>query len=87
MEKVVYLILGREKDTFKPLYVGECEKTEKNDFFTQNDKFQCWIKTAGAEEFLYLAILPRFESNEADRKRIVNKTISHYKPVCNVNKE
>lgn len=86
MEKVVYLILAREKDTFKPVFVGECEKTEKKDFFIKNDKFKCWLRVAGNEDSLYLSILPRFETDEEDRKRIVNKTISHYQPTCNVEK-
>ncbi|MDX1533798.1 MAG: hypothetical protein R3230_06315, partial [Nitrosopumilaceae archaeon] len=40
MEKVVYLIMSRDKDRFNIIYADECEKTEKNDFFTQNDQFK-----------------------------------------------
>ena len=83
MEKVVYLIMSRDKDRFNIIYADECEKTEKNDFFTQNDQFKCWIKNGGYEENLYLSIFPMFEADEHDRKRVVEKIISGYKPICN----
>ena len=83
MEKVVYLIMSRDKDRFSIIYADDCEKTEKNDFFTQNDQFKCWIKNGGYEENLYLAILPMFDSEDVERKRVLNKIISGYKPICN----
>ena len=83
MEKVVYLIMSRDKDRFNIVYVDDCEKTEKTDFFTQNDNFKCWLQKGGREENLYLAILPMFEAEEYDRKRVVHKIVSSYKPVCN----
>jgi hypothetical protein len=85
MEKVVYLIFSRKKDSFKIIYVSDCEKTEEKDFFVKNLNFQCWIKTAGSEDSLYLAILPLFESNQTQRKRVVNKILLHYHPKCNAN--
>ena len=58
-------------------------QTEKTDFFTQNDKFKCWIQHAGSEKMLYLAIYPMPDSQETDRERITQKIISKYKPPCN----
>ena len=83
MEKVVYLIMSREKDRFNIIYADECEKTEKTDFFTQNEKFKCWLQHGGREDNLYLCIFPMFEAEEYDRKRVVDKIISGYKPPCN----
>ncbi len=83
MEKVVYLIFGRKKDSFNIIYVGECEKTAKKNFFVNNSNFKCWIKTAGSDDSLYLAILPMFESNQLARKRIINKILLHFHPPCN----
>ena len=83
MEKVVYLIFSRKKDSFSIIYVGDCEKTEEKSFFVNNSNFQCWIKTAGSEESLYLAILPMFESDQNKRKGIIDKIRLHYHPVCN----
>ena len=84
MEKVVYLILTREKDTFNILYVGDCEKTEDNGFFVQNPSFKTWINKTGSEKFLYLAILPLFDSDSKTRKQIVSKIVSRYKPQSNM---
>lgn len=85
MEKVVYLILSRVKDSFNIVYVGDCEKTEEKDFFVSNPNFKCWIKTAGSENSLYLAILPMFESNQNTRKAVINKILQRYNPACNEN--
>ena len=83
MEKVVYLIFSRTKDSFNIIYAGDCEKTDEKSFFTDNSDFQCWIKTAGSEDSLYLAILPMFESSEKKRKTVLNKIMSRYNPPCN----
>ena len=85
MEKIVYLILSRAKDSFNMVYVGDCEKTEEKDFFVSNPNFKCWINTAGSENSLYLAILPMFDSNQNVRKSVINKILQKYKPPCNEN--
>ena len=84
MDKVVYIIFGRDKSGFIPLYVNESDKTEQDDFFTKNDNFKCWIQHAGNEDLLYLSILPLWESEEQERKRIVDKIISKYRPLCQI---
>lgn len=83
MEKLVYLILSRDKDKFNIVYVGDCEKTEDKLFFLQHSQHKCWVKHSGSEKSLYLAILPLFESNSERRKIIFQKIIAHYKPLCN----
>ncbi len=83
MEKLVYLILSRDKDKFNILYVGECEKTDDKSFFIQHSRYKCWVQHSKSETSLHLAILPLFESNDAHRQNIVNKIISRYKPLCN----
>jgi hypothetical protein len=85
MDEVVYAILARVKDTFNIIYMAESDKTTKADFFTSNDKFKCWITHAGNEDNLYLSIYPMWDSEKAERERIVNKAISRYQPVCNTN--
>ena len=82
MDKVVYIIFKQNKSGFIPLHAGESDKTDQKDFFTQNDNFKCWIQHAGNEESLYLAILPLRESEAPVRKRIVDKIISKYRPLC-----
>ena len=83
MEKLVYLILSKDKDRFNIIYVGDCEKTEENSFFVQHSQFKCWVKESGSEQALHLAILPLFESSKEKRKNILNKIVSRYKPPCN----
>jgi len=83
MEKVVYLIFSRKKDSFNIIYVGDCEKTVEKNFFENNSTFKCWLQTAGSEDSLYLAILPMFDSSESKRKGIINKILVHYHPTCN----
>ena len=82
MDKVIYIIFNQDKSGFIPLYVDESDKTDQNDFFTQNDNFKCWIQHAGTEDNLYLSILPLWESEKLERKRIVTKIISKYRPLC-----
>ena len=84
MDKVIYIIFNQDKSGFIPLYVGESDKTEQNDFFAQNDNFKCWIQHAGGEDNLHLSILPLWESEELERKRIVAKIISKYRPLCQI---
>jgi hypothetical protein len=83
MEKVIYLIFSRKKDSFNIIYVGDCEKTVEINFFKNNSNFKCWIQKAGSEDLLYLAILPMFESNQSSRKAIVSKILLRYHPPCN----
>jgi hypothetical protein len=84
MDKVIYIIFNQDKFGFIPLYVGESSKTDQNDFFTKNDNFKCWIQHAGSEDNLHLSILPLWESDEPERKRIVEKIISKYRPLCQI---
>jgi hypothetical protein len=85
MEKVVYLILSRTKDSFNIVYVGDCEKTEEKNFFIENSNFKCWVQKAGSEHSLYLAILPMFDSSSSARAAVIGKIIQRYKPACNEN--
>jgi len=83
MEKLVYLILSRDKDKFNIIYVGDCEKTDDKSFFVQQSHFKCWVQQSGSEKSLYLAILPMFESSDDYRHNVLNRIMTHYKPPCN----
>ena len=84
VEEIVYVLFSRIKDAFSILYVGESDKTNESDFFTKNEKFKCWVSHAGSYENLYLAIYPMWNSQKEEREQIVKKTITKYKPVCNM---
>ena len=83
MNKLIYLLFSKTKNGFNMLYASQVKKTEKTDFFIQNEKFKCWLQHAGSEDLLYLAIYPMPDSEESDRERIVPKIISKYRPPCN----
>jgi len=83
MEKLVYLILSRDKDQFSIVYVDDCEKTEDRAFFVQHRQFKCWASQTSSEKSLYLAVLPMFESNKEHRQNVLQKIIARYKPKCN----
>jgi hypothetical protein len=83
MEKVIYLIFSRNNDSFNIIYVGDCEKTDKDDFFENNENFTNWTQITGSKD-LYLAILPMFESDSFTRQVIIEKIRRAYKPICNV---
>ena len=84
MDKVVFVILDRNKDLFNIIYIDQSEKTTENDFFTKHKKFKCWINHAGSERNLYLSIYPMMDSDEKERQKLVNKALERYKPVCNM---
>ncbi len=83
MEKLVFLIMSRDQDKFNIVYVGDCEKTDDESFFTQHSYFKCWVQQSRSEKSLYLAILPMFESTTDYRKNIINKIKIRYNPPCN----
>jgi len=83
MEKVVYLIMSRQKDSFNIIYAGDCEQTSDGDFFTRHSSFKCWT-ASHSENSLYLAILPMFESGNDARKNVLDRIISRYRPACNL---
>ena len=83
MEKLVYLIMSRDKDKFNLIYVGDCEKTEDKSFFVQHSQFKCWVEQSGSEKSLHLAILPLFDSPDDYRKGVIQRIMERYKPPCN----
>lgn len=87
MEKVVFLILSRTKDSFNIIYVGDCDKTNEKNFFISNTNFKCWIQQAGSENSLYLAILPMFNSPPSARMAVIKKILQRYQPLCNENSD
>jgi len=84
MDEVIYVLFGKIKEGYTMIYADQSEKVTENNFFIKNDKFKCWLQHAGSENQLYLSIYPMWDSEKDDRERIVQKIISKYKPVCNI---
>lgn len=87
MDRVLYLLLRKSKETYQIIYAGESEKTEDTAFFTKNDKFKCWLQNAGNEDNLYLSIYPMWDSTPQERQRLLKKIISAFNPPCNESKD
>ena len=83
MEKVVYVILSRNKDQFQIVYADVCESTDDASFFVSNDTFSCWMKQSGSENNTYLAIYPMFDASPDDRLYVLDKILRSMKPPCN----
>ena len=84
MDKVVFVILSRNKDLFNIIYINQSEKTNDTAFFIKHKKFKCWLTHAGSEKNLYLSIYLMPESDEKERQKLVNKALARYKPICNL---
>ncbi len=84
MDEVVYVLFGKIKEGYTMIFTDQTEKVTEDNFFIKNEKFKCWLQHAGSESQLYLSIYPMWNSEKDDRERIVQKIISKYKPVCNV---
>lgn len=83
MEKVVYVVLAREKDRFHLMYADVCEHTDDKSFLVSNESFKCWIEKAGSEQNLYLSILPMFDSDSGQRRFVLDRIVHSTKPPCN----
>lgn len=81
MGELVYLVMSREKDRFRMLYAGDCDRTDDRAFFVQHPQFKCWIKESGSEDALHLAVYAVPGSEE--RGRILGRITSSYRPPCN----
>jgi len=83
MEKVVFLIMSRQNDSFNIIYAGDCDKTSDEEYLTAHSSFKCWTDNSGSEKSLYVAIFPTFEFGNEEREKILDRIITRYHPVCN----
>ena len=83
MGDLVYLVLSRSKDRFNILYVDDCAHTDDKAFFVQHKQFKCWAEKAGSDSALYLAVFPMKDSKSEQRRLIMRRILSVYRPLCN----
>jgi len=67
----------------KPIYFGQSEDLSERGFIKSHHKYKDWIKTAGEEEHIFIAIYQMLGSTEEERKTIEAELIAKYQPVCN----
>lgn len=83
MGDLVYLVLSRSKDRFNILYVDDCAHTDDKAFFVQHRQFKCWAEKAGSDSALYLAVFPMKDSKSEQRRLVMRRVLSVYRPLCN----
>jgi len=83
MGELVYMIMGRDKDRFNMLYVGDCDNTDDKAFFVQHEQFKCWVERAGSDTSLYLAVFPMKDSDAKRRQTVLSRIVANYHPPCN----
>lgn len=83
----VYAILVPDQ-TYRPMpfrviYFGESGDMSERGFLKGHRKYSCWIREAGSEESLYIAVYPMPKSTPEQRRAVESKLISEVGPVCN----
>jgi len=85
----VYSILRGKTDgryiSHNVIYFGESGNLLEREVLDKHPKYQCWLKWAGSKSNTYISVYPMLDSNEEDRKKIVEELIKVYNPVCNQN--
>ena len=76
----LYLIL--RKDDGMIIYVGESGNLEDRDFWRGHHKYNCWVRVAGAEKNLAIALYPMVDSTPVQRKELESSLVRKLQPLC-----
>ena len=68
---------------FRVIYFGESRNMSARGFFRGHPRYPCWIREAGSEQSLYIAVYPMSESTPEQRRAVADRLISEIAPVCN----
>ena len=68
---------------FAVVYFGESGNMSERGFLRSHEKFPCWIRQAGSESNLYIAVYLMPNSTVDQRRAIEAELINQYKPNCN----
>jgi hypothetical protein len=83
----VYAILVADQTyqpmPFRVIYFGESGNMSERRFFRGHPKYSCWIREAGSEQSLYIAVYPMPVSTREQRRAVAVGLISEIGPVCN----
>ena len=83
----VYAILVADQTyqpmPFRVIYFGESGNMSERGFLNGHPKYSCWIREAGSEQSLYIAVYPMPESTPEHRRAVAGGLISEIGPVCN----
>ena len=76
----LYLIL--RKDDGMIIYVGESGNLDDREFWKGHQKYNCWVRVAGAEKNLAIALYPMADSTPIQRKEIESSLVKKLQPLC-----
>jgi hypothetical protein len=76
----LYLIL--RKDDGMIIYVGESGNLEDREFWKGHNKYNCWVRVAGAEKNLAIAFYPMVDSTPIQRKEVESNLVRKLQPLC-----
>ncbi len=79
----VYAISIRTDSSFPPIYFGESGNLDERGFIRNHHSYQCWLREAGSEQDIYISVYSMPNSTEEERRRIEQRLIDQYHPVCN----
>ena len=68
---------------FRVIYFGESGNMSERGFLKLHAKFPCWIREAGSENNLYVALLLMPDSTPEQRRVAETQLIANYNPACN----
>jgi hypothetical protein len=84
----VYAILVADQTyhpmPFKVIYFGEAADLSERGFLKGHPKYSRWIREAGSEQSLYIAVYPMSESTAEQRRAVTGRLISEIEPICNL---
>ncbi len=68
---------------FAVLYFGESGNLFDRGFFRAHHRYLCWLREAGLERNLYIAVYLMPDSTPDQRRAVESALISQYGPICN----
>ena len=82
----IYAIMipsNKRENYYRAIYFGESENLSERGFHKSHHAFSCWLREARTESNLFIGVHSMPNSTKEQRKKIEEKLISDYNPICN----
>ena len=79
-EAALYIIL--RKDDGRIISLGESGNLDDRDFWKGDHKYNCWVRVAGAEQNLAIAVHPMANSTYVQRKEVESNLVRKLHRSC-----
>jgi len=67
----------------KPIYFGQTRNFAERGFLKSHENYKYWVKEAGSEDGIFIAIYIMLGSTEKERKTMEAELIAKYRSACN----